>query len=463
MFDFGDVLADSPASIVALVVTLAACFYLRRKKAALFGLLLMLIPFDTVLKFSFGGPSISAPDLVIFYIAGLMLFNVPTRRPGVSSERFILLRLIGVYSLAILFVSILVHTPTAQGFSALLSRSLGVFVVLVTPTMLRSPKDLLVVMRFWSVGVLASCTVGVLQSVDLMPMVFGEVNRIGRSLLGFQLPFKRSVGIFSIYSYFGTYVLPFLAIALAMLSSRLSTSRLDFRLLATTIGLILLSVLITQSRSTWLALVLSMLVLHTALSLASDSKLRLVNFSVILLGLGLALILAPGMLDVELLVEGFVNMRKLSVDGRMEQWALAYDLFKDNVLLGIGPKQYKVIDGDNVLHNMYLLILLEHGLLGGISMIAFVLLPAVYLWRTLGSMRHPVEVRVYSAAVFAGLVGIYCEVSFAGGLAYISLWTTLGIGLALSNMLPRTGRSRQIVGRAAPASPGRRYQRRLPV
>ena len=423
-------------AIIAMVI--GVCVSQARRPIHLYGLFMLLIPLDTQVKLQVGGPSISAADIVLLVLLAMFLIGMIDKNNIANrfKSTYRVMLILSIYISFALVVSILLFVPTVQGIGVFFSRTMAVFLVLLSPLVIKSVSDIRIVFKYWCVGALISSIVGITQSLGVLPIVIGEVNNYGRTFLGFTFPFKRSVGLFTIHSYYGSYVFPVLCyVIFELINSRKTFQKSNFFFL-TVLTVVLVGVLFTQSRSTWLALLVGLFA-YLVFYCIAVRRYSYKNVFAILASVAGIIFLAPRIFTFNT-IDSFVGMRRQSVDGRMEQWEIAWNAFITNPFFGIGPKQYKLLDGDHVLHNMYLLVLVEQGLLGGIAMLIFIFYPFFKIFsQALNSSSG--GFRVLSAAIAASLVSIYCEVSFAGGLPYLSVWAALGMAIAIANLSIRDG------------------------
>jgi O-antigen ligase len=121
----------------------------------------------------------------------------------------------------------------------------------------------------------------------------------------------------------------------------------------------------------------------------------------------------------------------ISSNGRTELWSTAYERFKDDPLLGVGPGGFAAVAPAFYPHNLFLEVGVELGLVGIVLLVAILAFGAndlVRAWRTgTGADRQD------AALVLALLVAAFLNSLFSGALQTNSpLWLAIGLGLGLA-------------------------------
>ncbi|MBM7520313.1 oligosaccharide flippase family protein [Nocardioides nitrophenolicus] len=190
----------------------------------------------------------------------------------------------------------------------------------------------------------------------------------------------------------------------------------------------------TFSRGALLALVVMLL---AALALRT---LRLTT----VVGLGLAASAALGLLWashadlVERSIAEKEHIAAANVDSRYTTWTMAAEMTADSPLLGQGPGGFAAatpafVPGDvaavpqTVVHNMYLDVASELGLLGLVAFLALL----GYAARGAARARRVPERRVVADAVLLGFAGTLTAACFLSEQFYLPVWLLVALGVAL--------------------------------
>jgi O-antigen ligase len=231
-----------------------------------------------------------------------------------------------------------------------------------------------------------------------------------------------------------TYLTLLLAPAFSVLLT--PVSRWFKRLAVLAFGLGCIALVVTLSRGGWIAFVLSM-----ALLLFGAWRRGWLSIKVPLLSLLAAILLL-------LAFQGTVAARLLGDDrgaaaGRVPLMYLAFRIIEDHPALGIGAnnfalvmRQYQTLDSDRwwiyIVHNNYLLIWSEKGLIGLLSYLGFLAVTIRRGWRRV-SAYHPVLSPLalgFVGALLGQAVHMNFDV-FNGRTQIQSLWVISGLLTAM--------------------------------
>jgi hypothetical protein len=189
------------------------------------------------------------------------------------------------------------------------------------------------------------------------------------------------------------------------------------------VGVVVLAVVIGQSRSTYLALAAAMTVLVIAGAVWAVAEgpprwRRAVGVG----GIVGTLIAVPvavvaGQILIAAARANFVR--------RLEQARAGFRVLADRPLFGTGPKQFQTLSGvDNVIHAAWLQLGVELGL------VALVLIGVTGYLATRQVVRTAVNERSWVAvAVLAGMIAVAVEASFQGSFGRPT-WIVLALGLS---------------------------------
>jgi hypothetical protein len=247
-----------------------------------------------------------------------------------------------------------------------------------------------------------------------------RLHVVSRKVSSFKLPFRRNAGLMSTYAYSALYTLAGLA------SARYLRHAEPRQWYSAASALLVVSAFVTQSRSTWLAVILYAAVAVycgpvTRGVAEAVSGRRRVGFG--LLAVTLAVPAGAGLMAL-------VRMVPATVYARLYQYRVAWELFTSSPIAGTGYHAFLNAHRDHVVHNMFLTVLYSTGCLGLAAMAAVIGLP--YVSAPQGRPRAwALSVGVPSLAVVSG----------ASGLSYYSGWLVLGLMLAMGP--PRVAPARQ--------------------
>jgi hypothetical protein len=185
----------------------------------------------------------------------------------------------------------------------------------------------------------------------------GGSYELSRVIFGFEIPVKRTLGLRLTYGAFGMFVMistPYYAIVGIVSKSK----RILFM-----IGVISFAILISQSRSTWVAVILAFAVVFTIVLLRSNIDKNVKMF----------LILAPPVV-ITLLIPKLITMQPETVNQRVNQVLAGIKVIQNNMLTGVGYGNldnyfYQYYELNHDLHNAFIRL----GARGGVFSLIIVL------------------------------------------------------------------------------------------
>jgi O-antigen ligase len=301
-------------------------------------------------------------------------------------------------------------------------------------------KQLERTLRLWVYSAAGVMVVVIIQ--PSLPFDLTHMSRVGRELGDYQIPFTRRSGLFEVYSYLGSYVaIGYVFSLIGALRGKVlqvTKSKLSLSLM-----IILAGVFLTQSRSTWMAflvgtIVTCVIVYRPGYERKEVKMLKQVTFIFLLVLIVLAPIANPFSF-VDRSVTWVMEMNPTNVHGRLDQVKVGLDLWLESPLLGSGKDSFKQASptGSLVLHNMWINILVQHGLVGLLVFVTVFLIPVLMNFSILGSRRWGKKYRYISSGLIGGIACISIEESFAPGLAHQSIWLALGVANAFPEILRR--------------------------
>lgn len=172
------------------------------------------------------------------------------------------------------------------------------------------------------------------------------------------------------------------------------------------------------------------------------------DFSVLLVGAGIALVLAPFFMDVTYVMDRYRALWEVqphtaqalgvsSIESRFLFLSLAFELFAENPLTGVGvggfiaeSAQYFPLGGGRDAHNSYAQVLAEQGLVGLVTHGILATVFITFLYRGIRDTQDPVQ-RVALKGHAVGFLG-YAVMSVSIGKLMIYAVGYLSVGLALA-------------------------------
>jgi O-antigen ligase len=139
------------------------------------------------------------------------------------------------------------------------------------------------------------------------------------------------------------------------------------------------------------------------------------------------------------------------VTARFETIEMAWQMFKDSPLTGVGANAYmralelkfSIFEGDPYFipaHNMYVFVLTELGVIGALAFVCLAVVILRELWRATAA-ADPV-LRILSVTLFGGFVAFLLQglsdPIYATNVTYVLLWFLVGVGAAVSRMARRS-------------------------
>ena len=239
----------------------------------------------------------------------------------------------------------------------------------------------------------------------------GSRIRPARIFFGVEMPFMKASGVDMSYGEFGIMTVPAFLFFFLQFFPKSGIKPQKGRLLA--IMVIALALFVSQSRSIWLGLILSISTIIFMLTKRKRHKLLLIGITiVIVLGLVLNHIHA-------VILEGFIGegRYKLNVLNRLASFSLVWESFLANPLVGVGHGNltYVVKGRDMVIHNQILDQLASTGLIGTIPL---VLLYIIFLKSAIRIylQTNDDKLRGFSIWIFATMVYTLTGLMFYRGL-----------------------------------------------
>lgn len=259
--------------------------------------------------------------------------------------------------------------------------------------------------------------------------------------------FIRVTGFFGDPNLFGNYLLSVLPLLGTMLLYDKRRKYLKNRALLMTIILALVTVLIlTFSRSAWIAAIVSGLVL---VGYGSDVLRRLWHIAFILT-VAVLIVVNLGPISIEKVRERAIDVRFESPVNlqRVEIYKAGLEMIAANPFIGVGignflDKSYEHnpdIGGRMIAHNSFLEMGAEIGILG---LLSFILFLGVILWRAFRVMRADTisfENKIPLIGGVGSLVALITQSFFITSLYFLHFWVTLAFVCGVTTALMKKSR-----------------------
>jgi len=394
-------------------------------------IIILLLPLENLIRIGGEGVSISVIDLMVLLVSSIFaaeLYNNYWRSDFRVKRVMEISLLISFFVVFNVYYSFFIVNEVLyrEAFSVVVMVLLVNYLVLAV----RSKRQFDVVKVAIVSGAVMVSMLAWLDSFNIVDLSFANSKwKYAREVFSYSLPFRRTSGIIPNGSVYSSFLM--LAFPISFLYSFRSSKRIvraSYFLIST---FLFVSFFVTQSRSTVLAVLAMVLVM--IIGWGNYSK----SVSVRLFYL---LIVAPGTLYLVfkiafMMVDNFDQFIALgtSVTARFEQLEMAYLLFSERPILGYGLGNFTNITGGHLhLHNMYMKILVDLGLIGFIiflMLFAHVFRLLLYLYRN-GYNRE----RTVAFALFASFSGILVELFFASGLTVINLWLVMALSISIYNV-----------------------------
>lgn len=380
-------------------------------------LLVILLPLEHVL---IGPTSVTRLGVVVVLCSAVLLtffrfaFPTPERRPGTFLLYTALPFLLGL----VIVLSALHNAGTTDGglrwrtvFSGMTQplAALAVFVLL----RYRAEAVGRIAWLFVAIGV-GLGLVNLAQAAGILPLV-GDVGPGRRNLQLLASSRYSPIPIFGTYGVLSSIALGFL---LGRLQAATRGGVLRSAAFIGSVTVIFLGVLLTQSRSTYLALA-SVLTVYLLLSKRGASRLVLIGTMALIGGL----VLIP-------IVDFLIAVNPRTVLNRISTFRLALDAFRGSPILGIGWDIRAITnEQDRVIHNTFVALL---GYLGLVGFAVHMTCYAGVAWLAHRDWRNAGSDAWIHMGILLGAVGWFVENMFYLGIRGYAIWVLLGMAIHLS-------------------------------
>jgi O-antigen ligase len=392
-------------------------------------MLIFTIPFDSYGILDAASFSISLGDLILLFIIfiiaiNLAFFDTKFTVPRTGQIDFFML------------VSILVW----GGLSAYLNDSNAInavlymkaifklsFIYMITVIFLNNPSKLQWGAKAILLSALGTSILATVQALGVVPLEIGRPLRSRLSEL-IAMNILRSAGPYVIYGHYGMWLLLgfFLALSMTLPSKGLARrSALMLVVLSLLIGIV-----VSQTRSIWLAAFLS--ICGFFLTYSSKPQPRMIPGNpVVRVTLLLTLIFSLFTLSIiQSLITSSVNLQPGTLYERLRIAHVGITLFTQHPILGIGYGRFlELAEGAGVIkvpHNIFLELLLSTGILGITLFLIFLGIIFIRISRTI-KMTSDLGNQTLARGLLWAFFAIMVIAQFVRGLYSAELWVSMGL------------------------------------
>ena len=378
---------------------------------------------------SFGGLGISVTTLgvAVLYAAWIVesVVGVGRSRPPLRYDLPL-----ATYVLVSAF-SLLVARDILFGFFEvwILFQTFLVFVYFANKV--QSREDVLFVVRIFLIALVVESTVILGLAAGLRFDIPGHPLVVAEEAVG---QYSRIAGTVSSPNVAAGYLTLLMTPALSLLAAPLG--RWDKRLALLAFGSAFVALVFTFSRGAWTALLLSLAIMGGVL--LRQRRLRLTTLVVFILGIAAIGLILHHQIATRLLMDdrGAGNVR-------FDLMRVAFSMIRDHPLLGVGANNYPLVMGRYYkagewvysVHDKYLLVGAEIGILGLLAFLGFLLgtiRRGMRLWRAQDPLISALAIGV-TAAVIGHMTHLFVDV-FRGRVAVQLLWMMAALVVALSRI-----------------------------
>jgi O-antigen ligase len=369
------------------------------------------VPFG-VFSIETGFVNISPPNLLI--IMTIIYFSIVAVLQGGLRLSKVQVFVLGLFSVAIGLISITLFVQS--GSSRRLVTYIGYLLLTVILFLyIDSITDAKRVLRAAFLSAVAISLLTIVHSVTYpVGLPFGSAYIGQRTVAGVTVPFQRTQGLpRTSYGAFGMTLMVgtpyYLYIGLKERSKSILFG----------VSLVLLAVLILQSRSTWAATGLAVFTVMSGYVMKEYGKKINIAYSVA--------VVLPAILLLPIVVEALISIQSRSFFARIEQYRVALNLLRSNPLVGVGLGNVDQFYTAYAIHSEFLRIGAEAG--------AAVLLIIVAIWVvsalsvTKGAFLLPARYEL-CVGVLASIGVMIIETNMSPGFSKAS-WIILAIGLGI--------------------------------
>lgn len=349
---------------------------------SLFTLLILSLPFNSTLLVPALGMSL--PSVLLILVALLSLINTGAfvrRLQTINLWRFFSLQVVCLFFIAVTPMFSALYND-AGGLRGLLIGAGWAVLFLLPLRLVHSWKRLRLVFLTLIISAGSIAVVSLLQQFELIPAI--EATSLPHGVLGSLRPDTAELFGFSYvpqlfgflaFAEFGIFSSITVAVIVSILWYNRANPRLTGLAIALLVPVVVLTAFMTQSRGVWITMTAMICFLFTAFMLEKFPVRGYQRAAVV--SLGIAVVALFSLLQSETLIglaNTLVEIRPKSVSHRLMQHEMAFSLFLDNPLLGIGVRQFDIPLSSAFfrqdVHNVFVSQLVSTGLLGTVPFLA---------------------------------------------------------------------------------------------
>lgn len=377
-------------------------------------LLIASLPF-TGSEFPLGALTVPVTDLLLLITAATLIVEILVNHRLVVTKSKVMVSSVLLLIIIVFLISTLSQARPVRPVITQLGRFLILAIVLLYVTTFRRGHRVLTA-SFVAAVVISSLTV----VSTVFHLQIGTPFLQARQIGPYVLPFSRTLGVKLTYGIYGMYTLTATPYFLL-----LAIKRRDW-LLSVGVTIVGSGIVIGQSRSTWIAMFVSVGVIGLySIAMWANSgdriRRRLAEFGTIF---GSLLIVPLCILFARFLI----RMDRSTVLSRLEQYYAALIAISENPLLGMGSSAFQTrFDLGYIPHNAFLRFGVDTGVIG------FILVTAIFAYTTLLVGRYTIwsqgHHQRYAVGVLAGLLAVIVEAFFQPSLGRAA-WVAVGLGVS---------------------------------
>lgn len=267
----------------------------------------------------------------------------------------------------------------------------------------------------------------VINTISLIGYIAELLWRIPTPFLVLE---SRLVGLLVDPNAYGGYLVPIFLLQISLLIAKKKFFFPWFMRLNAL--LLLLGIILTSSRSAWVGLVLGTIILLWFYKLRFGIRASGSLLGAIVL---IYLVFGPAFMNEMITIAS----RKIQIITRWELIQLGLSNFMSNPLLGIGLGVFPSLSGGAIIHNTYVWVLVEMGVLGFIVLMSLVYHGARNYWVSIKGLPKD---RALTIGLFAGYIGMLGVAIGIEAFYQRYFWLLL----ALSEVLYRVAKKEKQVG-----------------
>lgn len=377
-------------------------------------LTILTVPFG-VFSIETGFVNLSLPNLLIiltiiyFTITVILTGDVRLSKPQLS--------VLGL--LCITTVTILISLAIQQGSPRRLVTYIGyLLITTILFVYIDSIPDVERVLRAAFLSAVAVSVLTIVHSVTYpIGLPFGQAYIGQRTVVGVTVPFQRTIGLPAIsYGAFGMMLM----ISTPYYTYEGIKNRSKLTLFG--VSLVLLAVLISQSRSTWVATGLAVFVVVSGYFVREYNRKFTIAY--------ILSVFIPSVLLLPSVVESLVSIRSRTLSVRIEQYQVAINLLQSYPTTGVGLGNIDRFYTTYSIHSEFLRIGAEAGVIALLAIVAVWTISILFVARGMFSSNNRYMLAV---GIIGSISAMVIEANMAPGFSKAP-WIVLAVGLGVHSI-----------------------------